>query len=175
MNATLNNRTSAKGGSGDPTHRTVGRVEARNTRLGRDDARFDFTVDSDPHLDGLLGLLVSYLAGAAAEHAGALDCALDVSRITLDVERSRVRSDGGTTASNATGSDTVDAPTRAETPDEADSPATAGETRVRATMEVHSDADTDRLGTWMAQLRADETPSAITPELTSLDISISAR
>lgn len=114
MTAPITHRTLADDGSDDSTHRTVGRVEARNTRQGGDDSRFDFAVDSDPNVDGLLGLSVSYLAAAATEQSASLDLSLDVRRIVLDVERPRGRPDGGTRASGGLRSTAVENPDRTE-------------------------------------------------------------
>ena len=175
MTAPTNHRTPTDDGPDDSTHRTVGRVEARNTREAGDDSRFDFDVDSDPHVDGLLGLSVSYLAAAATEQSAALDFSLDVSRIVLHVERPRARPDGGTKASGGLQSDAVESPDRTKTPDQAHSPTHTAETRVRATIEVRTDASAAQFDAWQKRLREDGLPSTITPELAALEIERSAR
>ena len=142
--------------------RVLHRVEARSELTATDaPGAFDFAVEDEAG-GSTLGILASYLGAAACRQSFSLDLAVDVSRVTVEVERPATRSDGGTVS--------LDDPTE----DDGRLGVTAGtETRpnrVRALVEARTAEPTAALATWRERLVADPVPFSMVPGLVGVDL-----
>lgn len=155
---TTSNQSSSVEGAEVVTRRVVKRIEAINERVSSaEQGAFDFVVEGGTADDLTLGLLASYLGAAAARRSTALDIALDVSRVVVEVEQGIVRSDGGTIESP--GENTLWRATPEQAP-----------VRVRALVEAHTDESADRLVAWRDQLVGDDVPFSMVPGLVGIDL-----
>ena len=91
-----------------------------------------------------------------------IDIALDVSRVVVEVEHGRARSDGG--AVESPGENGHWRAGLEQTPN-----------RVRALIEAHTDESTDRLTAWRDQLVGDDVPFEMVPGLVGVDLLITPR
>jgi hypothetical protein len=145
--------------------RVVQRIEARNELSAADapDA-FDFVVD-DSDDDSTLGILASYLGAAACRQSQSLDLTIDVSRVTVEVERPPTRSDGGTAerdgAADGVGADR--SPTAGTPP-----------ARVRALVEARTAEPAETLAAWRDRILADHVPFSIAPGLVGVDLLVAS-
>lgn len=160
---TTPNQSSSAEGSLAATRRVTARIEAVNERApSAETGAFDFTVEGGIPADPTLGLLASYLGAAAAHQSAALELALDVSRVVVEVEAEAARSDGGT----------VESPGESDlwraTPERATN-------RVRALVEAHTDEPTDRLVAWRDRLVGDGVPFSMVPGLVGVDLLVTPR
>ncbi|WP_152041778.1 hypothetical protein [Salinigranum salinum] len=153
----------------EPVARTNGRVlrriEARNELTAADapDA-FDFVVD-DSDDDSTLGILASYLGAAACRQSQSLDLTIDVSRVTVEVERPPTRSDGGMAERDGTAAGVgADRRSAAET-----SPA-----RVRALVEARTAESAETIAAWRDRILADCVPFSIAPGLVGVDLLVAS-
>jgi hypothetical protein len=146
--------------------RVLRRIEARNELTAADapDA-FDFVVD-DSDDDSTLGILASYLGAAACRQSRPLDLTIDVSRVTVEVERPPTRSDGGTGEHDGAAADGVGADRilTAET-----APA-----RVRALVEARTAEPAETLAAWRDRILADRVPFSIVPGLVGVDLLVAS-
>lgn len=155
---TTSNQSPSAEGAAVVTRRLVKRIEAVNERASNAEQNaFDFVVEGGSADDLTLGLLASYLGAAAARRSSALDIALNVSRVVIEVERGVVRSDGGTV--DPSGENDLWRATPEEVP-----------TRVRALVEAHTNESTDRLVAWRDQLVGDDVPFSMVPSLVGIDL-----
>jgi hypothetical protein len=145
------------------TRRVTKRIEAVNERVPSAEAdAFDFVVEGGTPEDPALGLLASYLGAAAAHRSAALDIALEVNRVVVEVEGETTRSDGGTVDSPGEDGLWHAAPPRAAT-------------RVRALVEAHTDEPAGRLAAWRDQLVGDDVPFSMVPGLVGVDLLVTTR
>lgn len=155
---TTPNQSSSAEGTAVVNRRVVKRIEAVNECVSSPErGGFDFVVHGGTADDLSLGLLASYFGAAAARQSAALDLALDVSRVVVEVEHGVTRSDGGTVERPGEG-DVWQA-----TPEQPRS-------RVRALVEAHTDESTDRLVTWRDHLVGDDVPFSMVPGLVGVDL-----
>jgi hypothetical protein len=146
--------------------RVLRRIEARNELTAADapDA-FDFVVD-DSDDDSTLGILASYLGAAACRQSRSLDLTIDVSRVTVEVERPPTRSDGGTAERDSAAADGVGTD-RVPAPD-------ASSARVRALVEARTAEPAETLAAWRDLILADRVPFSIAPDLVGVDLLVAS-
>ncbi|WP_162562464.1 hypothetical protein [Salinigranum rubrum] len=138
------------------------RIEAVNECDPSDDpGAFDFVVEGDSFDEPALGLLASYLGAAATHHSTALDIAVDVRRVVVEVEGGMTRFDGG--AVEPPGENDLWRATPTE------------QSRVRALIEAHTDDSADRLAVWRDRLVGDDVPFSMVPGLVGVDLLVTPR